>query len=59
MAEYHQAQADLIIERNATRNFVLNVFDGGFFYLGLSLVSRYTVSVSYTHLDVYKRQASP
>ena len=43
MAEYHQAQADLIIERNATRNFVLNVFDGGFFYLGLSLVSRYTV----------------
>lgn len=43
MAEYHQAQAELIIERNATRNFVLNVFDGGFFYLGLSLVSRYTV----------------
>ncbi len=43
MAEYHQAQAQLIIERNATRNFVLNVFDGGFFYLGLSLVSRYTV----------------
>lgn len=43
MAEYHQAHAELIIERNATRNFVLNVLDGGFFYLGLSLISRYTV----------------
>jgi MFS family permease len=37
------AQAQQIIERNATRNFVLNVLDGGFFFLGLAMVSRYTV----------------
>jgi MFS family permease len=37
------AQAKRVIERHATRNFVLNVLDGGMFYLGLSLVSRYTV----------------
>jgi MFS family permease len=36
-------QAERIIERNATRNFVLNVLDGGMFFLGLSMVSRYTV----------------
>jgi MFS family permease len=37
------AQAQRIIERNVTRNFVLNVLDGGMFYLGMSMVSRYTV----------------
>jgi MFS family permease len=38
-----EAQAAQIIERNATRNFVLNVLDGGAFYFGMSMVSRYTV----------------
>jgi MFS family permease len=35
--------AERILRRYANRNFILNVLDGGFFYLGLALVSRYTV----------------
>jgi MFS family permease len=38
-----EAEARRIIERNANRNFFLNVADGSMFYLGLSMVSRYTV----------------
>ncbi|GAB4110807.1 MAG: MFS transporter [Roseiflexaceae bacterium] len=37
------AAAERVLERHATRNFIVNVFDGGAFYLGMSLVSRYTV----------------
>jgi MFS family permease len=36
-------QADTLLARHATRNFWLNIMDGGAFILGLSLVSRYTV----------------
>jgi MFS family permease len=35
--------AQRIIARNANRNFLLNVADGSMFYLGLSMVSRFTV----------------
>ncbi|MFO7170904.1 MAG: MFS transporter [Chloroflexota bacterium] len=37
------AAAQRIIERHANRNFILNVLDGSTFYLGISMVSRYTV----------------
>jgi MFS family permease len=39
----NEVQAAQIIERNAARNFILNVLDGGAFFLGMSMVSRYTV----------------
>ncbi|HMP39008.1 MAG TPA: MFS transporter [Roseiflexaceae bacterium] len=32
-----------IVQRHARRNFLLNVLDGGAFFFGLSMVSRYTV----------------
>jgi MFS family permease len=35
--------AEHTIERYATRNFIVNVLDGGFFYLGLAMISRFTV----------------
>lgn len=35
--------ADLILKRNANRNFILNVLDGMAFIFGISLVSRFTV----------------
>lgn len=35
--------AQHIIARNATRNFILNVADGNMFYLGMAMVSRFTV----------------
>ena len=35
--------AEILLARHATRNFWLNVLDGGAFILGLSIVSRYTV----------------
>jgi len=37
------AQAEAVVRRHAARNFWLNVLDGGTFYLGLSMVSRFTV----------------
>ncbi len=37
------AQAEAVVQRHAARNFWLNVLDGGTFYLGLSMVSRFTV----------------
>lgn len=37
------AEAEVVIKRHAKRNFWLNILDGGAFYLGLSMVSRYTV----------------
>ncbi len=36
-------QAERLIERHASRNFLVNVLDGGLFFFGLSMVSRYTV----------------
>ncbi len=36
-------EAEAVIKRHATRNFWLNILDGGTFYLGLSMVSRFTV----------------
>jgi MFS family permease len=38
-----ERDARQIIERNANRNFFLNVADGSMFYLGLAMVSRFTV----------------
>lgn len=38
-----QSPADRLIERHAARNFWMNVLDGGAFYLGTSMISRYTV----------------
>lgn len=38
-----ERDAQRVIERNANRNFVLNVADGTMFYLGLAMVSRFTV----------------
>lgn len=35
--------AEFVLARHATRNFWLNILDGGAFVLGLSMVSRYTV----------------
>src|SRR5262245_23322938 len=35
--------ADVILTRNLTRNFTLNVLDGMAFVFGVSLISRYTV----------------
>jgi MFS family permease len=35
--------ADVILTRNLTRNFILNVLDGTAFVFGVSLISRYTV----------------
>jgi MFS family permease len=32
-----------VVARHARRNFILNVLDGGAFFFGLSMVSRYTV----------------
>lgn len=37
------AEAEQVIERHASRNFWLNVLDGGAFFMGLSMVSRFTV----------------
>jgi len=37
------AQGEAVVRRHAARNFWLNVLDGGTFYLGLSMVSRFTV----------------
>ena len=41
--DHLELEAQRVLERHATRNFWLNVLDGGAFLLGLSMVSRYTV----------------
>jgi MFS family permease len=39
----HSTPAEIVIQRNATRNFVFNVLDGTAFVFGVSMISRYTV----------------